>query len=434
MKLKRLEILGFKSFKDRVVFDFSDGISGIVGPNGCGKSNVIDALRWVMGEQNARLLRGKKMEDVIFAGSEDALAVNMAEITMTLANDGLNFPAEYSEFSEVTISRRVFREGESEYTINKVPCRLLDIREFFMDTGIGARSYSVVEQNSVTSYAEAKPEERRQFIEEAAGIVKYKSRKEAATRKMESTRQNIVRLNDIIREVKTQLNSVTRQAKRAEKYKVIKQEIKEAELALSLENLSDLMTHGNTARERLTGLNQGEEQGRTKLGEIEAAIEEARSELLDQEETRLQEKLYNLKNDINIKEQEITFSRKKISELDERKQRNATEVNLFRERREGTAGEIESLKMMASESAGNMERLRQEIADSQHIADDERSRERETRGRLEEKKNSQIGLASEHARMKNAFSGLREGNRRFPEAGGARRSRNRRKQDQVPVD
>ena len=239
MKLKKLEILGFKSFKDKVVFDFSDGISGIVGPNGCGKSNVVDSLRWIMGEQNARLLRGKKMEDVIFAGSEEAAAINMAEVTMILTNDGINFPSEYAEFSEVMISRRVYREGESEYFINKVPCRLLDIREFFMDTGVGARTYSMVEQNSVTSYAEAKPEERRQFIEEAAGITKYKSRKEAAARKMESTKQNIIRLNDILREVKTQLNSVTRQARRAEKYKVMKQDIKDAELSLSLESLSD---------------------------------------------------------------------------------------------------------------------------------------------------------------------------------------------------
>src|SRR3974390_1628042 len=159
MKLKKLEILGFKSFKDKVGFDFSDGISGIVGPNGCGKSNIVDALRWIMGEQNARLLRGKKMEEIIFAGSEDAAPINMAEVTMILANDGINFPTEYAEFSEVMISRRVYREGDSEYFINKIPCRLLDIREFFMDTGVGSRTYSMVEQNSVMSYAEAKPEE-----------------------------------------------------------------------------------------------------------------------------------------------------------------------------------------------------------------------------------------------------------------------------------
>lgn len=175
MKLKKLEILGFKSFPDRTALDFSDGISSIVGPNGCGKSNILDSIRWVMGEQSARILRGKKMEDVIFNGSDDAPAVNMAEVSITLNNDGRDFPGGYADCSEIMITRRIFREAESEYFINKVPCRLLDVREFFMDTGVGARTYSLVEQNSVSNLIEAKPEDRRVFIEEAAGIRKYKS-------------------------------------------------------------------------------------------------------------------------------------------------------------------------------------------------------------------------------------------------------------------
>ncbi len=401
MKLKKLEILGFKSFKDKVVFDFSDGISGIVGPNGCGKSNVVDSLRWIMGEQNARLLRGKKMEDIIFAGSEDAQPVNMAEVTMILANDGINFPSEYAEFSEVMISRRLFRDGESEYYINKVFCRLLDIREFFMDTGVGARTYSLVEQNSVTAHAEAKPEERRQFIEEAAGIVKYKSRKEAAVRKMESTKQNILRLNDIIREVKSQLNSVTRQAKRAEKYKVMKKDIKDAELALSLDSLADLLERQQASHDRLEGLH-GEETGtRSRIREIEASIEEVKAGLLDHEETRLQEELYRLKNEINGKEQEIAFSKKKLTDLDARKQKNGAEVKLLRDRNETMSGEIDSLTLLTAESSETVEGLRKDISETQGIADTARAQERETHRMLEEKKGRQITLASEHARLKN---------------------------------
>lgn len=409
MKLKKLEITGFKSFKDKVVFDFSDGISGVVGPNGCGKSNIIDALRWIMGEQNARLLRGKKMEDVIFAGSQDSAPINMAEVTMILANDGINFPSEYAEFSEVMVSRRVFREAESEYYINKVPCRLLDIREFFMDTGVGSRTYSMVEQNSVMSYAEAKPEERRQYIEEAAGITKYKSRKEAAVRKMESTKQNILRLSDIIREVKTQFNSVTRQAKRAEKYKVMKQDIKDAELALSLESLAELMDRLQSARDRLEGLNADEAQFRTQLQDIEAAIEEIKNGLLDHEEIRLQEKLYHLKNEINSKEQGIAFSKKKLSDLTIKKQKNETEVKLLRERNETTAGEIETLSLMVDESAVGVERLRDEISRIQGVSDTDRAQEHETHNTLEEKKKRQIALAADHARLKNALLSLESG-------------------------
>ena len=240
MRLKRLEISGFKTFREKVLLEFSPGVSGIIGPNGCGKSNIVDAIRWVMGEQRVRAIRGKKMDDVIFNGSETAAPVGMAEVTMTMVSDAQPFSGPYGDCQEVTVARRIFREGESEYYLNKVPCRLLDIKEFFMDTGIGARTYSLVEQNSVSTLVEAKPEDRRQFIEEAAGIAKYKSRKEAAIRKLEATTQNLTRLRDIIKEVKTQLNTVSRQAKRAEQYRTLKKEIKDAELTLALVAYGDL--------------------------------------------------------------------------------------------------------------------------------------------------------------------------------------------------
>ncbi|MBW2649601.1 MAG: AAA family ATPase, partial [Deltaproteobacteria bacterium] len=168
MKLKKLEILGFKSFRDKTPIDLSSDINAIVGPNGCGKSNIVDARRWVMGEQRVTMLRGKKMEDVIFNGSDDAPAVGMAEVSITLESNGHRVPEKYASYREITVSRKIFREGESEYRINKVPCRLLDVKEFFMDAGVGARTYSIVEQERIASLVEAKPEDRRQFIEEAA--------------------------------------------------------------------------------------------------------------------------------------------------------------------------------------------------------------------------------------------------------------------------
>ncbi|MGD0276937.1 MAG: AAA family ATPase, partial [Syntrophales bacterium] len=180
MRLKKLELSGFKSFRDKLVLEFAPGISAVVGPNGCGKSNIADAIRWVMGEQRLKTLRGRKMDDVIFNGSEESAPISVAEVAMTLVSDARPFPGDYSVCEEVRVCRRTVRgEGENEYTINGVSCRLLDIKEFFMDTGIGARSYSFVEQNSVINLVEAKPEDRRQFIEEAAGIAKYKNRKES---------------------------------------------------------------------------------------------------------------------------------------------------------------------------------------------------------------------------------------------------------------
>ena len=180
------------------------------------------------------------MDDVIFNGSEDAAAVSMAEVIMTLERNGSTFPGVYGELSEVSISRKTVLDGESEYCINRVPCRLLDIKEFFMGTGVGARTYSLVEQGSVASQVEAKPEDRRLFIEDAAGVSKYKSRKETAVRKMEQTKQNILRLNDIHKEVRTQLNAIARQAKKAEQYKEVKQRLKETELVLSRQAFAEI--------------------------------------------------------------------------------------------------------------------------------------------------------------------------------------------------
>ncbi|MFB3926452.1 MAG: chromosome segregation protein SMC [Syntrophales bacterium] len=409
MKLKKLEIIGFKSFKDPTVFNFSDGISGIVGPNGCGKSNIVDALRWVMGEQNARLLRGKKMEDVIFGGSEDAPAVNMAEVSIVLANDGTNFPQQYAGFSEVMITRRVFREGESEYYINKVPCRLLDIREFFMDTGIGARTYSLIEQNSISNLVEAKPEERRHFLEEAAGIAKYRSRKESAFRKMESTKQNIVRLNDIIREVKTQLNSVTRQARRAEKYKDLKKEMKELDLALALENFSVLAQEQKKLQAAWDELHADETRTKTRLEGIEAACEEMKSQLLDNEELKLQERLYHLKNEISTKEQGISYSRKKLDDLSQKRQKNSVEINVLHARRSDLEEEMSSLGALLAESEEKAGILRQSIGQRQKSAESRKNSERGLYRALEEKKSEYITLATENAKLRNMAATLEKG-------------------------
>src|SRR3989338_7257626 len=233
MRLKSLELFGFKSFADRTLVTFDQGITSIVGPNGCGKSNVCDAIRWTMGEQSAKQLRGSEMLDVIFAGSDSRHPINMAQSILTFDLTDGRAPVGYDGYSEIQVERRLYRTGESEYYINKVPCRLRDIIDVFLGTGVGTKAYSIVEQGRISQIITSKPEERRHFIEEAAGISKFKNRKEAALRKIEATEANLARLSDIIGEIKRQLNALDRQARKAQRYKKIFDELKERELRLA---------------------------------------------------------------------------------------------------------------------------------------------------------------------------------------------------------
>ena len=408
MRLKNLEIIGFKSFRDKVVLDFSDGITAVVGPNGCGKSNIVDAIRWVMGEQRVKTLRGKKMDDVIFHGAEDAAPIGMAEVSMVIENNGHSFSGTYADCSEVMISRRLFRDGESEYTINKVPCRLLDVREFFMGTGVGSKTYSIVEQNNVASLVEAKPEERRQFIEDAAGISKYKSRKEAASRKMEATRQNILRLNDIIKEVKTQLNAVSRQAKRAEQYRELKKQVKEAEITLALQVHADLSAKGESLKESRAVLDRRDMEIRTNLKGLEAAFEGLKVEILENEEklSGCQKKLYDVRNIINIEEQKIEYTKDHIKDLSERKQKNLSEVEILRERQENVTGEIEVLKTVTGESDDKIENVRHAVSQSQRRVEELKIEADALHRDLEEKKVEYIDIVTGKAKAKNMIISL----------------------------
>ena len=202
MRLLRLELSGFKSFSDKTVINFiQDGISIVVGPNGCGKSNLVDAIRWTLGEQSAKHLRGSSMEDVIFNGSDSRKPVNMAQVTLVFSNPGHDTLAKYSEFTEIAVTRRLYRNGESRYLINKTACRLTDIRELFMDTGIGGKAYSIIEQGKIDQIITNRPEDRRTIIDEAAGIVKFKTKRKEAERKFAQSKQNLLRVEDILAEL-----------------------------------------------------------------------------------------------------------------------------------------------------------------------------------------------------------------------------------------
>jgi len=230
MKIKRLEMVGFKSFVDRTVVNFDHDVMAIVGPNGCGKSNIVDAIRWCMGEQSAKHLRGHKMEDVIFSGSESRSGHDFAEVTLTFENDSGDVPIEYKDYPEIAVTRRLDRSGDSDYSINKTPVRLKDITDLFLGTGAGTKAYSIVEQGKIGLIVSAKPEDRRLLIEEAAGITKYKSRKKQAEHKMELTQQNLLRVGDIVAEIERNLGSLKRQAAKAERYLAYRTELEDLSL------------------------------------------------------------------------------------------------------------------------------------------------------------------------------------------------------------
>src|SRR5215203_1036963 len=228
MHIKKLEISGFKSFVDRTVIHFDEDVIGIVGPNGCGKSNIVDAIRWSMGEQSAKHLRGRSMEDVIFNGSESRAPADYAEVTLTFENDDpVDVPIEYKEYAEIAVTRRLHRNGDSEYLINKTPVRLKDITDLFLGTGVGTKAYSIIEQGKVGLIVSARAEDRRMLIEEAAGITKYKARKKQAEQKMDQTRQNLLRVGDIVAEIQRNLASLKRQAAKAERYLAYRNELED---------------------------------------------------------------------------------------------------------------------------------------------------------------------------------------------------------------
>jgi len=274
MKLKKLELSGFKSFVDKISIGFPPGISAIVGPNGCGKSNVVDALRWVMGEQSVKQLRGKSMEDIIFAGADGRPPLNMAEVCLTLLNDNGTIPEEFKDLTEIEVTRRLFRSGESAYLINRQPCRLKDVHNLFMGSGMGAKTYAVIQQGSIGAITDAGPEERRLFIEEAAGITRYKTRKNEALRKVKSTQQNLLRVSDIITEVKRQMNGLKRQARKAERFRKLQDQVRTLDVVISLHYEDRYRLQIDETEQLLSTLKDSDIQHASKLKQLDAAVEE----------------------------------------------------------------------------------------------------------------------------------------------------------------
>jgi len=298
VRIKQLELTGFKSFLDKTKFEFNVPITTIVGPNGCGKSNVVDALKWISGELSYKELRGRSMEDLIFAGSDRRAPTSMMEVSLVLDNHAKNAPAQYNQYDEITLQRRIFRDGSSEFYINKIPCRLRDITDMFLDTGIGQSSYSIIEQGKVGAIVSGRPEDRRLMIEEAAGITKYKSRKKAAERKIEYTKQNLLRVTDIINELKKQIASLERQAKKAEDFRKAQDKAREVDLLISGKEYDGLQMQSKDFLEKETQFQDLLSQEETNLAQEEAVFETRRLELDGIEKTfqSSQQDLFSIKS------------------------------------------------------------------------------------------------------------------------------------------
>lgn len=342
MRIKKIEVLGFKSFSDKIEISFPPGVTAIVGPNGCGKSNVVDAIRWALGEQSAKQLRGKNMEDVIFNGSENKKPLGMAEVTLTFSSEnGYPHPL-YAGFTEISVSRRLFRSGESEYFINKVPCRLKDIVDLFLGTGIGHRAYSIVEQGKIDFIINAKPEERRILIEEAAGITKYKDRKNAALRKMEATEQNLLRLQDVIGEVRRQLNSLNRQAKKAERYKEYREEMRTLELGQAGQTYRHWRAQRQEVQALLEEYQNKEAKVNAEIGIHEAALEKIKIELLEKEQelAAYQKQLGELAGALKDREREIELALREEESLQRQIIKAKEEIEKLRQQEEAEEKEI----------------------------------------------------------------------------------------------
>jgi chromosome segregation protein len=360
MKIRRVEITGFKSFADRVVFSFDDGITGVVGPNGCGKSNVVDAIRWAMGEQSAKHLRGRSMEDVIFSGSESRPPTGMAEVSITFQNDGRLVPPQYAGFAEITVARRLFRDGTSEYEINKAPCRLLDITELFLGTGVGTRAYSIIEQGRIGLIVSAKPEDRRSIVEEAAGVTKYKARRKQAERKLEATDQNLLRLTDVVGEVGRRLQGLERQAKKAERFRELRGELRQLELLSACRQwLAAKEQEAASARE-LSDAADAEKVVHAQVARLEAGLSAERLQLLEDERKvqELADRSHGVDKQLRLAEQELQFAQRERESIAARQVQHEEEIGLLSQR----------LTLLAREEEG-LQADRQKLADA--TAEDE---------------------------------------------------------------
>jgi len=403
MKLKRLEITGFKSFYEKASIEFPAGITAVVGPNGCGKSNVVDAIRWVMGEQSVKQLRGKSMEDVIFSGTNGKAPLGMAEVSLTLSNDNGSAPEALKDFTEINVTRRLYRSGESAYLLNKQPCRLKDIHSLFLGSGLGSRSYSIIEQGNIGIITEAGPEERRYFIEQAAGVTRYKQHKAEALRKIDQTHQNLLRVADIIVEIKRQMDSLKRQARKAELFSKYQARAKELDVRLGLHHFEDFTRQIDATEALLQQLRDADLEQSAELKKLDAAVEDIKLERWQKNQAIGEQKTrkFEIQRTIDRVENDLKHLRGEIERL-------ARETGELQAARQGLDEKNRSMLAEIAQGETESAQLREGIDRTRALLEQERSTQErltaalgEMNHKLEAAKSHLLDLMSRESQYRN---------------------------------
>jgi chromosome segregation protein len=411
MYLKNVTVLGFKSFADKTTLNFQPGVTAIVGPNGCGKSNVSDAIRWVLGEQSAKALRGSEMADVIFNGTDTRKPLSMAEVSLTIGgvdDEHLRAAGVEIAYNEVTLTRRVFRDGASEYFLNKTACRLKDIQQLFMGTGVGRTSYSIMAQGNITQILSSKPEERRMVFEEAAGITKFKSQKKEALRKLEATEQNLLRVDDLIREVKRQIGSLQRQAGKARRYKQLMLQLQHLDTQLARHHFDLLQVEVQNRQEQLEQSRAEIERLSENVLRAENEISALRQELSDQEQqiSQLQQQGVDLKGQIERHDNRIQFNQDRLRDLESQNARATSDISQAEERKLVAEQELAQVNERLAASSASLESLQQSLQSRRQALESVDNQLRGDQESLRHGQSAAFEAAQQLSRARNEISAL----------------------------
>jgi len=422
MKIKKLSIHGFKSFMDRLDITFPVGVSGVVGPNGCGKSNIVDAIRWCMGEQSPKQLRGRRMEDIIFSGAGNDKPMGMAEVSLLFENGDGSFPPAFAQDAELSVTRRLYRSGESEYMINKVPCRLKDIQEIFMDTGLGNRAYSIIGQGQIGTILEQKPEETRVMLEEAAGITKYRKKVEASQRKIELTEANLQRVEDILGEVQKQIRSLKRQASKARRYKAVCEEIRNLELILYANTYHELKEDSGNRLKSTEDLVQQELARSTTLSQHHARIETMNLELeeKDADLSMCRKSHLDLRENVHKKEagiesltREMRMQEEQEGRLKEEQEEIRTRLTNLKEEKVTLQEEVKSMEERSLEIEGETSIKEKRLKARQDFLKDIKEEYEKARSELNDGVNKEVGLNHESGYLNKMLGQITDGRSRL---------------------
>jgi len=409
--LKNLTALGFKSFADKTSLDFQPGMTAIVGPNGCGKSNVSDAVRWVLGEQSAKALRGSGMADVIFNGTDNRKALGMAEVSLTLGGidtDQLKAAGVDLPYNEVTVTRRIFRDGASEFFINKVACRLKDIQQLFMGTGMGRASYGIMAQGNITQLISSKPDDRRTVFEEAAGITRFKSQKKEALRKLDYTEQNLLRASDTIREVKRQIGSLQRQAGKARRYKAAMDELQSLESQFARHQLGEIQETIRQCEQAISKFKDKSDDFTGTIESEEALINQSRQQrgAIEKQVSEAQENDANLQAELERLESRIQFSHERICELDEQVAKAYDDIAQAEQRRSDAEQELAEMQGKLGNADNAVGDKRRAVDEKQAACDALEEELGQRQEALRQAQSESYSVAQELTRVRNEINSI----------------------------